>query len=384
MNGSLPLALGIGILFGLVLERSGLGDARRLAAQFYLTEMRVLRVMFTAIATCLVLLALGSSLRLIDLGELAIPSTFVPTAVLGGLLLGVGFVVAGYCPGTSIVAAATGKADGLFAVLGVALGSLAFDGSASSFRTTWDTAGALGRLTLPEALGLPFGVVVAGVVVLAAAMFGAATYLEGHRPRRRAIPAAAVGALALLLAVAIRPAAGEGASEERTLASRTVHVDPVEVLGLMHGEIGGAPARFGLVIVDVRPESDFNRFHLAGAVRQTLDDLRGAGGAALTGPRHAMSIVVLVSNDERAAEDAWRILRAQGNRHAYVLAGGVNLWLDLLREGPMRHAFDASLGERYRFAKPSVAEYRALWRTRAVTPHVRPVVKTARAVGGCG
>ena len=69
----LPLALTvpvvsllIGLCFGFVLESSGFGDSRRLAAQFYFTEMRVLKVMFTAIVVCMLGLVWIWSMGLLD------------------------------------------------------------------------------------------------------------------------------------------------------------------------------------------------------------------------------------------------------------------------------------------------------------------------------
>ncbi len=182
-----PLLLGAA--FGATLERSGFGDARRLAAQFYLSELRVLKVMFTAIVTCLLWITLATSVGALDFAALAVNPTYLGTAVVGGLLLGMGFVVGGYCPGTSLVSAATGKVDGMFFVGGVGLGVFVFGEVGGAFRVFYDTAGALGRATLPEVLGLPFGVVVALVVVMAAGMFAGATLLE----RRFGPPATPAG-----------------------------------------------------------------------------------------------------------------------------------------------------------------------------------------------
>ena len=60
------VALLLGIGFGFVLESSGFGDSRKLAAQFYFTEMRVLKVMFTAIVTCMLLLVWTWSVGWLD------------------------------------------------------------------------------------------------------------------------------------------------------------------------------------------------------------------------------------------------------------------------------------------------------------------------------
>lgn len=433
----LPILLGIA--FGAVLERSGFGDSRRLAAQFYFTEMRVLKVMFTAIVTCLLWITLASTLGLLDFGALSINPTYLGTALIGGLLLGIGFVIGGYCPGTSIVSASTGKVDGMWFLGGVGLGVFVFGEVGGAFRTFYDTAGYLGRATLPEALGLPFGVVVALVVVMAAGMFWGASVLERRfgsgspapapgaasdaasapGPRAAAqrgssrptlLRGAAVLALACVVVAFARPAAGGGAIVERVrllapehdaaLSSRASHLDPMEVAGLMHQEIRGKPARFHLVLLDLREESEFNRFHLVDARRTSLARLRGEEGRAFADPRHATSIQVLMSDDEAGAEAAWRLLKAHGAAHVYVLSGGVNLWLDVFREGRldaqpargagatdrMRHAFPSSLGERYPFARPSEGAYLRWTRTKArpFEAHVQPVTRAGKASGGCG
>jgi len=124
---SLAGAVAVGIAFGFVLERSGFGRAQKLVAQFYGTDMTVLKVMFTAIVTAMLGSSLLAAVGLLDLPavEINYPSFLWPMLV-GGLLLGVGFIVSGYCPGTSVVAAASGKLDGLATVAGVVVGGLAY------------------------------------------------------------------------------------------------------------------------------------------------------------------------------------------------------------------------------------------------------------------
>jgi len=418
----------LGAAFGATLERSGFGDSRRLAAQFYFTELRVLKVMFTAIVTCLLWITLASTLGLLDFGALAINPTYLGTAVVGGLLLGIGFVIGGYCPGTSIVSASTGKVDGMFFLGGVGAGVFVFGEVGGAVRTFYDTAGYLGRSTLPDALGLPFGVVVALVVLMASGMFWGATLLERRfgapsptttvgaaagapaSSRAPVLRAGALATLALVLVAFARPAAGGGTIEERvrllapghdaTLAARRVHLDPLEVAGLMHRRLGGGLARFHLVLLDLRDESAFNRFHLLDARRTTLALLRGDEGRALADARYATSIKVVLSDDEASAEAGWRVLAAHGVAHAYVLAGGVNLWLDVFREGRvdaqptpgtiatdrMRHTFPSSLGDRYPFARPSEDAWRRLVasKKRVFESRAKPVAKAGKASGGCG
>ena len=118
----LPFA--IGVAFGAVLERAGLGNARKLTGQFYLTDLTVFKVMFSAIVTAMLGLFWLSRLGWVDLGAVAMPETYLRPQLVGGLVFGAGFALAGLCPGTSCVAAASGRGDGLAVVAGLFTGVL--------------------------------------------------------------------------------------------------------------------------------------------------------------------------------------------------------------------------------------------------------------------
>jgi hypothetical protein len=153
---SLGLAVVIGIGFGFFLEKAGFGSARKLVAVFYLYDMAVVKVMFTAIVTALVGLFLLSAAGLLDLGELYIEPTNYPAAILGGLVFGAGFVIGGYCPGTSLAACATGRLDGLAFVAGIFAASYLYAELLSGF-DTWLASAARPDLTLPALTGIPMG-----------------------------------------------------------------------------------------------------------------------------------------------------------------------------------------------------------------------------------
>jgi hypothetical protein len=169
-----------GIGFGFALEQAGFGDSRNLAAQFYLRDMRVLKVMFTAIITALVLMTWASALGLLDASAIFINPTHLWPGILGGLVFGIGFVVGGYCPGTALVSMATLKLDGMFFVAGLAAGMFVFGETIGSYQTFWDTSGFLGEVTLMQAFHLSTGVVVLAVVVMALGMFYGAEKVEAY------------------------------------------------------------------------------------------------------------------------------------------------------------------------------------------------------------
>jgi hypothetical protein len=176
-RASLLVALGIGVAFGWCLERAGLGSAPKLAAQFYLTDLTVFKVLFSAVVTAMLGAFWLGRLGVLDLARVYVPETYLLPQLAGGLVFGAGFAAAGLCPGTSCVAAATGRLDGLAAVAGMLLGVFA-TGEAIPFLGDLYEATPRGAATLPAMLGLPYGVVVLAVVVMALAGFALAERLE--------------------------------------------------------------------------------------------------------------------------------------------------------------------------------------------------------------
>jgi hypothetical protein len=215
----------VGFGFGFVLERAGFGNARKLLGQFYGNEMVMLKVMFTAIVTAVLGTVVLSGVGLLDLRALAdgvSSETFLWPMIAGGLLIGVGIVASGYCPGTSIVGIASGKLDAVLAYGGVVLGQLLwaeleFRGPIARFHAS----GASGHVYLHELLRVPPAVLAAAIVAMAIGAFLFGELVERKVTRAPAGPApaprrwvfagiAAVGAVGLAtlllpVATAARP-----------------------------------------------------------------------------------------------------------------------------------------------------------------------------------
>lgn len=155
-TASLALALLLGLGFGFSLERAGFGSARKLTAVFYLWDMAVVKVMFTAIVTTMVGLFVLSSAGLMDLSELYLEPTNLAAQGLGGLIFGAGFIIGGYCPGTAISAMATGRKDAMSFGLGMLAGVTAFSEFTPGI-DAWIKAGSVGEVTLPSLTGIGMG-----------------------------------------------------------------------------------------------------------------------------------------------------------------------------------------------------------------------------------
>ncbi len=167
---SLIIAFVIGLFFGFVLERGGFGSGRMLAAQFYFTDMRVFKVMFTAIVTAMIGLFYLAWFGFLDLSLVYYGDTYLLPQALGGLILGIGFVIGGYCPGTSGVAIATGKIDAIFYALGGFFGIFVFGEMFPAIKDFFYSTH-MGKVNLPQFFDVSYGFVLSVVILIAIAGF---------------------------------------------------------------------------------------------------------------------------------------------------------------------------------------------------------------------
>ncbi len=176
-NVGLIVAFVVGIGFGFFLERAGFGNGKKLAMQFYFRDMAVLKVMFTAIITAMLGVYFLSVFGVLDLSMVYLVPTNILPQIVGGLILGFGFVVGGYCPGTSCVSAATGKIDGMMYIVGVIIGIFIF-GEVYPLIGNFYNATPMGQITISEWANIPYGVLVFAVVLMALGGFAAAEWAE--------------------------------------------------------------------------------------------------------------------------------------------------------------------------------------------------------------
>ena len=408
----------IGFAFGFTLEMSGFGDSRKLAAQFYFTELTVLKVMFTAIVTAMVLLFGAAGLGLLNFNQVWVNPTYLWSGILGGLIMGVGFIVGGFCPTTSLASASTGKIDGMLFMLGGFLGAFLFGETERYFTNWYNNAGYLGRLTLDQVFGIPVGWVVLLVVLMALFMFWGAEQLErivgkrdlSREPKLRLVGAGVLFAMALGVVFIGSPSLEqrynklnftrtetipqENAdpivnthiySADEMLQKRLVQITPAETFKTIYNQ------NVNLILLDVRPEADFNLYHLDGAINVPLDTLPSVIPDLLSEPP-ANSVFVLMSNDEIAATEAWKQLVASAVPNVYILEGGVNNWISFFGseegfelaagtgEDQLGYIFPAALGSKYESCDPDPVEYEHL----DFEAKIKLELKRDKSGGGCG
>ena len=271
-------AIVLGFLFGFTLERAGFGNARKLAGQFYLNDMTVFKVMFTAILVAMVGLRAFAAFGWLDMTRMWINPTFMWAQVIGGFLLGVGFIMSGLCPGTSVVSAASGRIDGLVTFGGIFVGSFLFAlliDWVPGLEWLYKTAGSMGDSTLPQIFGAPTLVVVLAIVVMAGVAFIGAEKVEKHFQQQREpveltpkatrrtprLKFAVAGSLGVIAIVAI----GATAPRIESPSIETAQVTPLE---LAEALIAGDP---NLMVLDVRGELEEGEGRIPGSYAVVLD-----------------------------------------------------------------------------------------------------------------
>jgi hypothetical protein len=280
------VAVFIGLAFGFVLERAGFGRATKLAAQFYFRDMTVFKVMFTAIVTAMLGLVAAAGLGLTDLraiSESIVSWTYVWPMLIGGFVLGAGFIISGYCPGTSIVSAASGNVDGAFAVAGVVTGTLIYTQllRIPAFLRFHDS-GEKEAWFLYDLVPVVPAVIAIAVAVMAVLAFIGAEAIERIAPRtwRLAVPAFATLALIVIAGTFIETAHAtpRAASKRDINLAQTIATEP-----------------WTLHIVDVRDAASFAKGTVPGAENLDRKELANL-------PEDGRTLVVI----DDAAYAAWK------------------------------------------------------------------------------
>lgn len=178
------IALFIGMGFGFILEASGFSSSRKLAGVFYGYDFVVLKVFFTAAITAALGLLYFDYAGWIDGDFLYVNPTYLSGAIVGGVIMGIGFVLGGFCPGTSASAAAIGKIDGWVFWGGMLVGVFIFSEFFPVLKGLYNS-NALGRIKVYDSLGISREVFILILIVVAIAAFYVASLIQKKiRPKR--------------------------------------------------------------------------------------------------------------------------------------------------------------------------------------------------------
>lgn len=378
----LVIAFLLGIAFGFVLEQAGFSSSRKLTGLFYGTDFTVLRVFFTAGVTAMSGVLLFTQFGWLDADLIYINPTFMQSAILGGIIMGVGFVVGGYCPGTSFCGAAVGRLDAMAFVGGGLLGVFAF-GEAFPWLRNFYMAGAKGDLLASTALGMSNGQFGGFMIAVAVSAFVVTTWLEKRiNPLSNALlfPTGrhrAAGAFLLALAVAL------AAVPDRKVRLTGKASDPAYLR--QHPMRLMAPDELAVhlmdrdskvQLIDARGAADFSKGSLPGAVNLAPGLLFGKESrGTLAGKR---TLKVFFSRDGAGSIRAAELARLNGARNVAALAGGLDGFTATILNGAGQDSADADTRA---FRLHAGTEIAAMIKQQSAP---KPVKTLRRVQGGCG
>lgn len=171
------IAVLLGIGFGFALESSGFSSSRKIIGTFFAYDFVVLKVFFTAAIFASLGLLYLSYLGFVDFSTLYIQPTFMTSAIVGGIIMGIGFAMGGFCPGTSLCATAVGRIDGLVFFGGMFIGVFIFSELFPLFENMF-YSGSQGAKMINTVFGISPELFTFFLILAAVGMFIGASWLE--------------------------------------------------------------------------------------------------------------------------------------------------------------------------------------------------------------
>jgi hypothetical protein len=174
-NNVIALLLGVG--FGFALEASGFSSSRKIMGTFFGYDFVVLRVFFTAAITAMTGIFYFDYMGWMDMSMLYINPYYVMSAIIGGIIMGFGFALGGFCPGTSFTGIAIGKIDAMVFSGGLFIGVFIFSELYPLFQGLYNS-GNMGAAKIYDLLGMRETVFAFLLIVAAVGMFYGAAFVE--------------------------------------------------------------------------------------------------------------------------------------------------------------------------------------------------------------
>ncbi len=380
------IALIIGIFFGVILEQAGFSTSKKLVGLFYGYDFTVLRVFFTAGIVAMIGVIAFEHFGLLDISLTYINPTFLWSAVVGGLIMGLGFVVGGFCPGTSICAAAIGKIDAMIFIAGSFIGVFIFAEGYPIWEGLYKVEN-WGSVRIFDILGMQQTVFAFILTAIALLMFWMVSIIENKvngikKPVFRITPYyVTIGIIGTVLSLSAFVLT-ERKDYMQQLVSDKEFVNSYNIKSMSVDELAYRLIKNDnrLQIIDFRSPEDFKKESLPGSTSFTFDNLFEKEPGRILSIRHKINL--FVAEDEFQEREFAIIAERLGFKNIIILEGGLNKFNKEIIE------FDKSLAannpreaDTYRFRTKASSIIPVLIKENKSTGPVKKTQK--RVIGGC-
>lgn len=321
------VAIFIGIAFGFILEQAGFSTSKKLVGLFYGYDFTVLRVFFTAGITAMIGVIILANMGLLDVSLILINPTFLWSALVGGVIMGLGFVVGGFCPGTSVCAAAIGKIDAMIFVVGSFFGVFIFAEGYPLFESLYKSAN-WGDVRVFDTIGISQSLAAFLLILVAVLAFWAVRFIENKVNGIKGYKATSNKRYLVLTSVALLIGLSAFFLNDR---KEVILADAASInySKKPNKEMTADELAFRLMdkdnnifIYDLRPEKEFNETMLPNSVRLTINNLFEKEFTKLLSVRKRINI--FIDGNDSLANKAAYIAKELGYSETYVLTGGFN------------------------------------------------------------
>ncbi len=380
------VALIIGIFFGIILEQAGFSTSKKLVGLFYGYDFTVLRVFFTAGIVAMIGVIAFEHFGLLDINLTYINPTFLWSAIVGGLIMGLGFVIGGFCPGTSICAAAIGKIDAMIFIAGSFIGVLIFAEGYPIWEDLYKAEN-WGNIRIFELLGMQQTVFAFILTAIALSMFWFVSIVENKvngikKPAFRFTPYyVTLGIIGVALSITAFMLT-ERKDHLKNLVSDKEFVNNYDIKTMSVDELAYRLMKNDnrLQIIDFRSLEEFKKESLPGSTSFTFDNLFEKEPGRILSIRHKVNL--FVADDEFQERQLAIIANRLGFKNVTILQGGLSKFnKDILNFDKSLVANNKREEDTYRFRTKASSVIPVLIKENKSTG---PVKKTQRRViGGC-
>jgi uncharacterized membrane protein YedE/YeeE/rhodanese-related sulfurtransferase len=333
-NLNFIVALIIGISFGAILEQAGFSTSKKLVGLFYGYDFTVLRVFFTAGIVAMIGVMAFAHYGWIDINLIYINPAFLWSAIVGGVIMGLGFVVGGFCPGTGVCAAAIGKIDALIFIAGTFLGVVIFAEAYPVFRPLY-MASDLGIPRLFETIGTSQSIFAFMMVLFALVAFWLTSIIENKvngikkEPIRFTPYYISIALIGILLAASAfffperREALARLVEDENFVKSydlNTLTPDEFALCLIKSQECDK------LEVFDFRSEEEYMKMSLPKSILFTFENLFEKEPNIHLRLKHKEKVIV--ANDELSERKMAIVAAELGFKGIFILKGGLDHFKD--------------------------------------------------------